>query len=99
MTLSLGVFHSLFSVVPTAFKISDFSVSFWKLGSWWKKYGNIRFAFPATFQIKSNVEIYSMLHEKMIKDYYDGIFENIMQIWQSTSIRDLEAIFFNNFSR
>ena len=40
-----------------------------------------------------------MLHEKMIKDYYDGIFENIMQIWQSTSIRDLEAIFYNNFSR
>ena len=50
---------SLFSVGPIALKIADFSVFFWKLGSW-SKNGKIRFAFPAMFLIKNSVKTYTV---------------------------------------
>lgn len=40
-----------------------------------------------------NVKIYTVLQEKMIKNYCKGIFQNLTKIWHGASIRNLVAIF------
>ena len=67
-------------------RTSDFSV---KRDSW-SKNPNIRFAFPAMFQIKNSVNIYIELKEKVIRYYSEFIFQNITKMKH----KDLGPVFY-----